>query len=605
MSLALVEESAKEVRRLAIAGSTLAVGDFRLKKLIGPLEQAGAKAAVFAQVAKAIGDLVNGKEADSAARLLSLSTLLNAILYTQGRTGTEGDFRVLEMFGAGSCTTRTPARVLKPLIEALTSTGGGRFEVVQSAVERGAFNDLRLIEPAIRALDDNYPELADLVAEKILPGYGACIIPLLKPRLDLKGKKSDARRLCILHQLDPAGTLEFCKKALDEGSPDVKVAAIACLGKHEECIPLVLEQTNSKNKAIRGAAFEALAVHDKPEVTKLFTEHIKGKALDLLVRPLRVIHNAQVLASLLEEGKRVFDLIIKGDQEQIPRYWEVLDCLEKRKDPEVEEFVLACFRQGDKVARLKAAKNSHLAGADLMIRLTGLLYGVGSPATLEIILAKREALPPTAFVYVLRSALRTWPAAQVFKEFSPLLSQTKGAGKAKSEVIERFLAAANWEEHFDPMNGDDDLDSTPEQALFKVAWDPRWLDASIKADLPSLVCCLARPGHKGALDYLLKLGEAKKTSDSGFLIRALVRCQYAKVTELFLKLIAKKVKGAKYFDFELQYLFECARHLPEADLPKLDAFAATLDEKFVDQFLEALGPLRQAKSDRSDPSDDP
>src|SRR5712671_5760871 len=97
MSLALIEESAREVRRLAIAGSPLAVGDFRLKKLIPALEQAGAKAPVFAQVAKGIGDLVNGKEADSAATLLSLSTLLNAILYTQGQTGTDGDYRDLEM----------------------------------------------------------------------------------------------------------------------------------------------------------------------------------------------------------------------------------------------------------------------------------------------------------------------------------------------------------------------------------------------------------------------------------------------------------------------------------------------------------------------------
>jgi hypothetical protein len=338
----------------------------------------------------------------------------------------------------------------------------------------------------------------------------------------------------------------------------------------------------------------------------LFTEQINGKALELLVRPLRVIRNAEVLASLLAEGKRVFDLILKGDSEQIPRYWEVLDCLKHRKDPEVEAFVLACFRQGDKVAKLKAAKNSHLAGADLMIRLAGLLYGVGSPVTLEIILAKREALPPTAFCYVLRSALRAWPADQVFKEFSPLLAQTKGAGKARSELIERFLAAASWDEdsHFGPLDsGDDDLHSTQEQALYKLAWDPRWLDAAIKADLPSLVCCLARLGHKAALDYLLKLGEAKKTSDSGLLIRALVRCQYAKVTDLFLKLVAKKVKGAKYFDYELQFLFESARHLPAADLPRLDAFAGTLDEKFVDQFLEALGPLRQAKSDRPDPSD--
>src|SRR5437762_842417 len=155
MSLALIEESAKEVRRLAIAGSPLAVGDFRLKKLITPLEQAGAKVPVFAQVAKAISDLVNGNEADSAARLLSLSTLLNAILYTQGQTGSDGDYQELETFTNNCSSTRTTARVLKPLVEALTAGGSGRFEIVKTAVERGAFNDLRLIDPAIRALDDN------------------------------------------------------------------------------------------------------------------------------------------------------------------------------------------------------------------------------------------------------------------------------------------------------------------------------------------------------------------------------------------------------------------------------------------------------------------
>jgi hypothetical protein len=69
---------------------------------------------------------------------------------------------------------------------------------------------LRLIEPSIRALDDVYPELADLVMEKILPAYGPGIAPLLKSKLDLKGKKCDARRLQVLHQLDPV-TVELCK----------------------------------------------------------------------------------------------------------------------------------------------------------------------------------------------------------------------------------------------------------------------------------------------------------------------------------------------------------------------------------------------------------
>src|SRR4029450_8435470 len=122
-----------------------------------------------------------GKEADSAANLLSLSTLLNAILYTQGQTGTAGSspaFEGMKAYHAGTGTTRTAARILKPVIQALTTSGGGRFETVRAAHKRGVFNDLRLVEPAIRALDDTFPEMADLVAEEILPSYGPGIAPL-------------------------------------------------------------------------------------------------------------------------------------------------------------------------------------------------------------------------------------------------------------------------------------------------------------------------------------------------------------------------------------------------------------------------------------------
>src|SRR5436309_142998 len=401
MSIAVIEESAKEVRRLAIAGSPLAVGDFRLKKLIAPLEQAGTKAPVFAQVAKAISEVVNGKEDDSAAHMLNLSTLLNAILYTQGQSGVDGDYRELEVFATKCTSTKTTARVLKPLVEALTSSGGGRFEIIRSAWGRGAFIDLRLIDPVIQALGDNFPELADLVAERILPAYGAGIVPRLKATLDLKGKKHDARKLAVMHQLDPAGTVELCKTALEDGSPEVKAAAIACLGKHEDCLPLVLEQANARNKLLRAAALEALAEHDRPEITKLFMELVKGKTLDILAGPFRAVRNRQVLNSLLDEGKRVFGLILKGDAEQVARYWEILDCLEQRKEAEAQEFALSCFGQCDRLARVKAAKNFHVAGTDLMVRLASLLYNIGSPKTLEAVLAKRDALPPMAFGQVL------------------------------------------------------------------------------------------------------------------------------------------------------------------------------------------------------------
>jgi len=594
MSLALIQEAAKEVRRLAIAGSPLAVGDFRLKKLINPLEQAGAQMPIFGQVAKAIGELVNGKEADSAANLLGLSTLLNAILYTQGQTATEGDYCELDMHVTNCSSTRTTARTLKPLVEALTTTGGGRFELVKTAVERGVFNDLRLIAPAIRALDDNYPELAELVADKILPAHGPGIAPLLKHNLDLKGKKCDARRLRVLHQLDPRGTIHLCKAALEDGSTEVKAEAITCLGKHEDCLPLVLEQTNSKNKTLRAAALEALAAHDRPEIVNLFTELIKGKALDLLARPMRAMRNRQVLNSLLDEGKRVFDLLLKGDAEQIPRWLELLDCLDQRQDAEGEEFLLSCFNQVDKLAKLKAAKNSQITGPDLIARLATLLYNISSPKTLEAILAKRDAVPPAAFACVLGSALRAWPPGKVYEAFAPLLEQRKGTGKEKSEELQRTIYAAAYHGGVSIFGNyvEAESDSAEAQALKGVLWDERWLDAALKADQLHVVFCLARPGRKGAITYLLKALEAKNQTQTGMIIEALARCQYPKLTDVFLDTVARKIKGAKFLDYNLVLLFNSARHLPAADLPKLDAFAGKLDESFVDRFLEALEPLR-------------
>jgi hypothetical protein len=126
----------------------------------------------------------------------------------------------------------------------------------------------------------------------------------------------------------------------------------------------------------------------------------------------------------------------------------------------------------------------------------------------------------------------------------------------------------------------------------QIAWDPRWLDAGVKADSRIIVCCLARAGHKPSVDYLLKLGETKESFHPDLTIRALVGCQYSGVTDFFLEQLSRRIKTAKYLDYESQALLAGARFLPQSDLPKLDAYAARMDEKFVDEFLEAIAPLR-------------
>ena len=62
MSIAILNQVYDEARRLAVAGSVVAKGDFRLKKLVAPLEQAGTKAPVFAKVAEAASKVIDGPE---------------------------------------------------------------------------------------------------------------------------------------------------------------------------------------------------------------------------------------------------------------------------------------------------------------------------------------------------------------------------------------------------------------------------------------------------------------------------------------------------------------------------------------------------------------
>ena len=150
MSIPVLTQVYDELRRLAIAGSSVAAGDFRLKKLLPPLEQAGAKAPVFAKVAEAAGRLVESNEKTSAAALLEATSLVSAILYTQGETGIEGELQPVERPTSGLAKTQASARVLKPLLEALTTTGSGRMETIREAYDRGAFRDLRSISPAAR-----------------------------------------------------------------------------------------------------------------------------------------------------------------------------------------------------------------------------------------------------------------------------------------------------------------------------------------------------------------------------------------------------------------------------------------------------------------------
>ncbi|MEZ6091578.1 MAG: hypothetical protein R3C05_26900 [Pirellulaceae bacterium] len=282
MSLAVLNQVYDETQRLAIAGSNLAAGDFRLQRLIEPLRQSALKAPVFGQVADAVARLIEAPSDDAAQALLDLGSLVTAILYTQGQTSIDGDWRDVQASKIHLPPMEIVASRLKPLMEALRSTGSGRMDVVRRALDDGHFNDLRVVPLAIHALDDTYSELADFIAQRVVPGYGQAVVPLLRERIDIHGRGGDARRLRILHQLDPSTARPFVLDAVANGSKETKLAAVGCLGDAADDVEALHALAAGRSTPLRRLALQRLATYSDEATIALLLKAIQSADAEVI-----------------------------------------------------------------------------------------------------------------------------------------------------------------------------------------------------------------------------------------------------------------------------------------------------------------------------------
>ncbi|MBS5912018.1 MAG: HEAT repeat domain-containing protein, partial [Paenibacillus macerans] len=125
MSQAILFELNDEIRRLYIAGSDLASGDYRLKRLVPALQQLGERAPVFKKLAEGTASLIaEDSGADSARRLQDVNLLLQSVLRTQGKGSAAGETVMLHNKPV-SLKTFASFRKLSAVRHALTTRGGG------------------------------------------------------------------------------------------------------------------------------------------------------------------------------------------------------------------------------------------------------------------------------------------------------------------------------------------------------------------------------------------------------------------------------------------------------------------------------------------------
>ncbi len=497
MSIKTLQTVGQETRRLAIAGSSLACGDFRLKKLIAPLEKSGEKAPVFAKAAQAAANAIEADEKASAKALLDLATLTNAVLYTRGTAGMDGE---LEAWSESDfkLATQTSYRVLAPLIEALTKSGGGRQAIIEDAWKRGAFDDLRLVEPAVGALADSYSEIAEFMTKTVVPSFGPIVWPLVRRDFDIKGGKVDGRRLRVMIAVDRGRTQELCRQVVDEGKKELRLAAIEGLAGSKADIDLLLELSKDKTKDVRHAAYLALSRTPVAAALNVLKAALtkKGKEYELVEQ---VIPGADqtVFAEASAMTDELLERVISGElsADGWNRLISLLRGIHLRGEvtPKTLDLLVRTLPSVEKTPEEPKEP--------LFLRtLAGhIIADNGGPAEVDALAEVSKNMVDYELSTLLKATARNFEPDEVFRRFSAEFKDRK-KGKAPTQRQRDILNSVR----------------KACQAADKK-WSLKWLELAIELDLFHAAKTLAIPGHKPLERYLTTLADAQGNIQVGSL----------------------------------------------------------------------------------------
>lgn len=271
MDISPLYELRGRLRAAMIAGTNLLSEDFRLKRAaeaFAPMEQASP---VFAKIGQMTRTLLSPDQKDREGALLDTITLVDAVLCTQGAVAVGGEVETIQGAGWGSAVTNAPYSVVKTLLDALLTSGGGRYGYVLDVHERQPelFEDYRIKAAMVQALGASYGELADTVAEW-LKSEDTSIFPLLQKGFDPKGKKEMVRRIRVMAAIDAQAANAFFVKVLPDSEKEVRQTLIYALRHSPENVDLLLELVKTEKGNAKKMAYYALSSMEDERAEEAF-----------------------------------------------------------------------------------------------------------------------------------------------------------------------------------------------------------------------------------------------------------------------------------------------------------------------------------------------
>jgi hypothetical protein len=347
-----------DVERLLVAGAHLGSVDEGLAKsktaLDGLAAQLGAKGKVIAQLAEAAGKALTSSGDQAAREVLSLATMTAQVRAAQAQVAKAPEHASLPVRPA--IASPCNAKELGDIAAALLDRGKGRMEIIRQAIDSGDIVDLRLVDAIVYAMGDGY--IGELLATEAVPKLGPAIVAPIRATLDIsKGRTVDGRRLRALVAADPAGSRELLLRALAEGSPDLRQAALASIANHlrgapefEQPVLTLLSKERAGDVAREG--LRALAGYASEEALQALHKGLGDvRTLAAAAEALGHSPHLQALPILLEQlDQAVKEALAGGDLKRnkasenpaVPavKARELLRALAHQRDPRVATATL-------------------------------------------------------------------------------------------------------------------------------------------------------------------------------------------------------------------------------------------------------------------------
>ena len=276
----------KEIHRLFVAGSKLNKGDTQLSKHLPFLIKMGDKTPVIKQLADKIESLIHATPKKSASQLIEVSSLLYAILYTQG---TAYDILNLPLsqvptMDIDEVSTIIPYSDLVPTIECFAQDRCDKYNSILQAYHEGLLSDFRLFPYLDRALGDKNPDIAYYMESTVIPSLGAPILPTLLASFSIEDSQEQVRRLrCIQHlgydKIDSLTDLIFKSTC-----QDLQAVAISSLGDSAKNTDRLIGMLSETNEVKLKEVYRALvSIHTEKSLSVVVDIYLNNKSKQRLI----------------------------------------------------------------------------------------------------------------------------------------------------------------------------------------------------------------------------------------------------------------------------------------------------------------------------------